>query len=851
MRMTGSDVDKRHGALVDDARRQVCGDGDGAPGPAGDEPAKTDSGPTLMPDSFPGYTILKEVHRGGQGVVYQAVQESTRRKVAIKVMREGPFASRADKARFEREVQVLGQLRHPHIVTIHDSGEAAGLPYFVMDYIRGQPLDVHMAGKAHSIGDTLALFAKICDAVNAAHLRGVIHRDIKPGNIRVDEQGEPHILDFGLAKVAPGDQAVSLMTVTGQFVGSLPWSSPEQAEGRSSEIDIRTDVYSLGVVLFQMLTGRFPYDVVGSMRDVLERITTAEPLRPSTIRRQIDDELDTIVLKCLHKEPVRRYQSAGELARDIGHYLAGEPIEAKRDSTIYVLRKHLRRYWIAIAVATAFVVFLAVAALVSMRLYLREQRALVAESRQRVLADQQYEEIIRLADLKRLADARAEADELWPAHPENISAMRAWLTERAYPLRDNLVRHEATLEALRAEGTETDHGWTFADDETQWQYDTLAGLIADLMSFVDPDPYTGTVASVQERLAFAETIEERSVSEPEPAARWAEAIADIAKLEIYSGLQLEPQMGLLPLRRDRRSGLWEFWHIQTGEAPVENPDPDALNPWTLTGETGLVFVLLPGGTFWVGAQKEDPEGRNYYPEAHSSEGPVHEIMLDPFFISKYEMTQGQWERLTGADPSHYGRGWSWAGDPPAEAPIQENTRWDPVEQVSWNDCNRVLGRLGLTFPTEAQWEYAARAGTESAWWTGSDKESIGAKRAGNLMDGWLKRRGGPKYEEYEEWLEDGFAVHAPVGSFAANGFGLHDVIGNVCEWCYDLRGGYESEAEPGTGARRVPESYARVIRGGSYYNTAFYARSAARYNMVSPEQRIHNLGVRPARRLDR
>ncbi len=310
------------------------------------------------PDSFTGYKILRELHRGGQGVVYQAIQESTQRKVAIKVMREGPFAGAADRARFDREVHVLGQLNHPHVVAIHDTGSAAGHLYFVMDYIPGQTLDLYMAGGEHTVDETLRLFGKICDAVNAAHLRGVIHRDLKPSNIRIDAEGEPHVLDFGLAKVASSVAESSAMTLTGQFVGSLPWASPEQAEAAPSKIDVRTDVYSLGVVLYQMLTGKFPYEVIGNMRDVLDRIMRAEPGRPSTIRKQINDEVDTIVLKCLQKERERRYQTAGELGRDVRHYLSGDPIEAKRDSGWYVLKKTLRRYRVPTAVAAGFIMLI-------------------------------------------------------------------------------------------------------------------------------------------------------------------------------------------------------------------------------------------------------------------------------------------------------------------------------------------------------------------------------------------------------------------------------------------------------------------------------------------------------------
>ncbi|MCG3127866.1 MAG: Serine/threonine-protein kinase PknD [Phycisphaerae bacterium] len=346
------------------------------------------------PDSFAGYQIVREIHRGGQGVVFQALQKSTNRKVAIKVMREGPFAGSGDRARFDREVQILGQLKHPNIVTIHDTGVAAGCYFFVMDYISGQPLDVYMASGARGVDDTLRLFARICEAVNAAHLRGIIHRDLKPGNIRIDNDGQPHVLDFGLAKVAvAGSIGVSpvggpAMTVTGQFIGSLPWASPEQAEGAPDKIDVRTDVYSLGVILFQMLTGKFPYEVIGNMRDVLDRIMRAAPIRPRDIRREINDELETIVLKCLSKERERRYQSAGELGRDVERYLRGEPIEAKRDSLGYLVRKQMQRHRVPILLAISFVVLLATGLISSLILWRQAESARRGERRQTEIAQE-------------------------------------------------------------------------------------------------------------------------------------------------------------------------------------------------------------------------------------------------------------------------------------------------------------------------------------------------------------------------------------------------------------------------------------------------------------------------------
>ncbi|MFQ5422482.1 MAG: tetratricopeptide repeat protein [Phycisphaerae bacterium] len=326
----------------------------------------------LRAHTIPGYEITREIHRGGQGVVYRAVQTATRRKVAIKVMKHGPFAGPADRARFNREAQILGQLKHPNIVTIHDTGVAAGCHYFVMDYISGRSLHKYIAQRTERtraspvfpVRETLKLLVKVCDAVNAAHVRGIVHRDLKPSNIHIDADREPYILDFGVAKttefgLSPG-HALQPMTVTGQFIGSLPWASPEQAEGAPAKIDIRTDVYSIGIILYQMLTGRSPYKVTGNMGEVLEHIMWSEPVRPSVLCRRIDNELETIVLKCLAKQRERRYQSAGELACDMRRYLADEPIAAKRDNGWYVLRKQIRKNKLPVTVAVSFVLVVTV-----------------------------------------------------------------------------------------------------------------------------------------------------------------------------------------------------------------------------------------------------------------------------------------------------------------------------------------------------------------------------------------------------------------------------------------------------------------------------------------------------------
>lgn len=363
--------DRRHRDLITTARRQfelAAKAGLPSGSSAGANPFSRSVANRGHP-LIPGYVIHREVHRGGQGIVYLATQQSTGRDVAIKALREGPFAGESERIRFEREVSILAGFQHNSIIRILDRGEIGGNHYLVMDYIDGRPLDRFARDHNLTLRDRLQLFARVCDAVSEAHLRGVIHRDLKPGNILVTESGEPRILDFGLAKLTNSTDLESAATQTGQILGSLPWVSPEQVCGQHSAVDIRSDVYSLGVILYQLLTDQLPYSTVGNLEQVLATIRTAEPIRPSNLSRDVEDDLDRITLKCLAKEPERRYQSVGELVRDIRYYLAGEAIEAKRDSTWYLAKIMLRRHRAAVAVAAGFVAVMTISSVALTVLY--------------------------------------------------------------------------------------------------------------------------------------------------------------------------------------------------------------------------------------------------------------------------------------------------------------------------------------------------------------------------------------------------------------------------------------------------------------------------------------------------
>ncbi|RJP37168.1 MAG: serine/threonine protein kinase [Phycisphaerales bacterium] len=316
---------------------------------------------------FPEYTIVKELGRGGQGSVYQAVHEPTKRSVAIKVLLEGPHASPSARRRFEREIELVAQLKHPNIVPILESGTTqTGHPYLIMEFLRGKTLLDHITTTRATTDAVLSVFLQICEAVHYAHRRGIIHRDLKPANILIqlparsadgrDRVGlpVPRVLDFGLAKAIGGDGDTSLgVTVTGQFLGSLPWASPEQVGGDPADVDIRTDIYSLGVVLYQALTLRFPYAVDGSLHSVIDNILTAEPVCPSSVVPGFDRDLEEIVLKCLQKDRENRYETVLDLSRDIRSLLAHKPISARQDDEWYVLRKTIRRQAAPAATAIA------------------------------------------------------------------------------------------------------------------------------------------------------------------------------------------------------------------------------------------------------------------------------------------------------------------------------------------------------------------------------------------------------------------------------------------------------------------------------------------------------------------
>ncbi|CAG0981440.1 eukaryotic-like serine/threonine-protein kinase [Phycisphaerales bacterium] len=309
------------------------------------------------------YTIERVLGAGGMGVVYVARQEKPRRTVALKIIRRGLGTSGLLR-RFEHEAEVLARLQHPGIAQVYAAGSAdvagAPQPFIAMELVRGRPLTQYADENKLDSRRRLDLVAKSCDAVHHAHQRAVIHRDLKPANILVDEQGQPKVLDFGVARAADADVRMTTMrTSVGQLIGTLPYMSPEQVAGDPAEVDTRTDVYAMGVVLYQLLTGRLPHDVSSrSLPEAARVIRDEAPPKLSHVSRVFRGEIDTIVSKALEKDKTRRYQSAAELAEDIRRHLSGQPILATRDR-LYLLGKQIARYRWAVGGALAAAIGLA------------------------------------------------------------------------------------------------------------------------------------------------------------------------------------------------------------------------------------------------------------------------------------------------------------------------------------------------------------------------------------------------------------------------------------------------------------------------------------------------------------
>jgi non-specific serine/threonine protein kinase/serine/threonine-protein kinase len=423
-----------------------------------EQSTRTRDGPPAalrLPERIGRYHVKRVIASGGMGTVYEATQESPRRVVALKVMKQG-IASRSALRRFEYEGQILARLRHPGIAQIFEAGmhvdkegllgpAGATAPYFAMEYIpNAKPITRYVEDKKLGTRERLQLFAQVCDAVHHGHQKGIIHRDLKPSNILVTSDptaaprakggqgglGQVKIIDFGVARSTDSDLAVTtLQTDVGQLIGTLQYMSPEQCEADPHDIDIRSDVYALGVVFYELLCGKLPYDLTGvPMHHATRVIREQDPTKLSTRDRALRGDVETIALKALEKDRTRRYQSAAEFAQDIERYLSNRPILARPPSAVYQLRVFARRNRALCTAAAVVFLALASASVISTSMYLRAESARLEQSRERERAEREAQRA-RLAEsqaAQRTADlekvSRFQASQFSGMDPERFGA---------------------------------------------------------------------------------------------------------------------------------------------------------------------------------------------------------------------------------------------------------------------------------------------------------------------------------------------------------------------------------------------------------------------------------------------
>lgn len=801
----------------------------------------------LPPTRLGPFEVLGKHGDGGMGIVWRCRRDGDDRHYAVKVVRPELLGAPGARERFVREMRTVSSLHHPGIVAIEAVDDAEPAPWYAMELVEGKPFD-EIVRQAQPAGPTrvpagalaalgvgegetesaqawirgvLQVVAQVAEALAFAHSRGVVHRDVKPSNILVTPEGRAVLIDFGLAR--PAD--ATTITAAGLELGSLPYMAPEQLRG-IADPDARGDVYSLGVTLYQGLTLESPFQTStaeGTRRAVLRAVT--RPLR--ALNPNVGNDLATVCQVAMDPEPRRRYPNADEFARDLRRLLAGERPHARAPGPWLRMRR-----WAHNHPARAFGAFAAVLLLVVLP-------SAVAWQQSRALAIN-----LRLSDLHLVQDLAEKERTLWPARPERLGGaegMDAWLATAGEVI-GRRARHRADLEALRQRATRIDEAEAVQrsdaarrlqkeiallqnniDQAKQQQMAGWADWVAQLQGAQAPlqrrldEIYRYVLDDDEDLIAFrrlaelairideievlARRVGDRRSRAPELARRslvdaaplWQQtltAIGDRSANPRYRGLRFEPQFGLVPLGRDPHSGLFEFAHLPSGRAPQRGPDGKLV----LTDDCGIVLVLLPGGNARIGSDLL-PAEPHYDPEAREEETPSVLVRLDPFLLAKHELTHGQWQRQMGSFTGTWKPGYVPCD---GAAPV---TLLHPVQPISPRMAAMVVRQLGLELPTGAQWEYGARGGTPTPWWTGREPASlIGAENLYDVGTGRLTDHNNPNASNWDGIQPaDAWPFTAPVDALLPNPFGLHHVLGNASELCRDAARSYRSALRDGDG----------------------------------------------------
>jgi formylglycine-generating enzyme required for sulfatase activity len=678
--------------------------------------------------SVPGYEIEGVLGRGGMGVVYKARHLALKRIVALKMIRAGSQAGPQELARFRLEAEAVGRLQHPSIVQIHEVGESGGHPYCALEFVEGGSLASKIHGQPLPAREAAKLAEALARAVQLAHSRNVVHRDLKPANVLLAADGTPKITDFGLARQMDGDSGE---TQAGQVLGTPSYMAPEQALGRSHDAGPAADVYALGAVLYECLSGRPPFQgqtVVAT----LDLVRWQEPTPPSRWQPGVPRDLETICLKCLRKEPEKRYASAAELADDLVRYQRGEPIQARPVGGLERAVKWVKRNPVVTTAAAAvlLVAVLGMAGIVWKYLDAEQQRGIALENEAAALkeADKARKARDFLVGIFQLAERDvkggnvtvremlADAEKTIPVEFADQPELRVELMKAIGEVKRGLGRRTPQAMILEVRGTV--------------QLQSAAGVqkAAVPQALVNLDDRLTLSSDAQVQLVF---------------------LADLHKERLQPG----------------REVTIDFQGCQPADAVLER-DNSVL----------MTFVRLPKGTFYMGWNGKKGSAKKT------------EITED-FEIAVHDVTQGQWQAVMGNNPSWFSRK---GKSRHAVVDISDDElNLFPVESVSWDDAQEFIKKLNekergrgylYRLPTEAEWEYACRGGAtseeECSYLFYFDKPTNDLSSEQANFDGNSPAGQAPKGKYLQRTTR--------VGAYPPNKLGLCDMYGNVWQWCADF-----------------------------------------------------------------
>ncbi len=715
--------------------------------------SSTESESGELRGKFGRYRILRSLGQGAMGTVYLAHDTQLERQIALKTPQFTDDSERELLERFYREARLAATLRHPRICPVYDVGDIDGKHYITMAYIEGRPLSEFVnPASPQSVEQILIAVGKLAQALQEAHDHGIVHRDLKPANIMVDRQGEPVIMDFGLAQQMRPSEDVRL-TQTGMIIGSPAYMSPEQVEGETAKIGPASDQYGLGIILYELLTGRVPFE--GSLASVMSQIVSIEPTPPSRLRPGLDRSIDAVCLKMLAKDPADRFPSLSAVADELARIV-------RKPSVQSASQQSPRTGWDRWALPAATLV--ALAGLLALGiLYLRAGKSVLAIE----INDPGVQVALRGSKVTLTGPGNEEV-QVEPGENE-LTIIHGKLKFKTNTFM--LEKGKTQLVKVSLAGP------------------TLAAKLGDQDLILTPLSPTSARKVV--------------------ATQASEAKAQLPAAVDAKARSPRPHLLASPFDRPVAKTAQENW-AKYCKVPIAT-----------TNSLGMKFELIPPGAYMMG------------PFAG------HRVRITrPCYFGVYEVTRGQFAQFVAATGYQ-----TLAELSPGGIRLDNNetpTKWEPhhpytwrspgfpqdddhpVVQVAWQDatafCDWLTRKEGKIYrlPTEAEWEYACRAGTGTRTYYSADIEDT--TKIGNVADAAAKAIF-PRWKETVN-SSDGYAYTSPVGKFLPNNFGLYDTIGNAAEWCSDRYAADYFQHSPQDDPTGPATGDARIGRGGGFTHVA-------------------------------